>query len=237
MFAVPNGSGKSTLKTVLPPKLLGVYLNPDEILREAREQGSLRLADYGISTVNESVAQFFRNSTFLREIGLSKASELIQVREACLIFHGVALNAYVASVVTEFLRLLLVERRISFTFETVMSHPGKVEFLRQARQQGYRTYLYYIATDDPTINTNRVRNRVRQGGHDVPEDKIVKRYYASLGLLMEAIRETDRAYVFDNSGNNKASTWLAEITNGTVVEIKADHVPAWFQKSVLDRLQ
>lgn len=36
MFAGPNGSGKSTLKTVLPPALLGVYINPDEIEQELR---------------------------------------------------------------------------------------------------------------------------------------------------------------------------------------------------------
>jgi predicted ABC-type ATPase len=38
------------------------------------------------------------------------------------------------------------------------------------------------------------------GGHPVPEDRIVKRYYRSLDLLMEAIKHTNRAYVFDNSG-------------------------------------
>ena len=41
MFAGPNGSGKSTLKTVLPPKLIGVYLNPDEIERDMNAIGGV----------------------------------------------------------------------------------------------------------------------------------------------------------------------------------------------------
>ena len=72
-------------------------------------------------------------------------------------------NAYFASVAVDVLRRHLLERRISFTFESVMSHPGKVELLAQAQQRGYRTYLYYVATDDPEINVSRVRNRVGLG--------------------------------------------------------------------------
>jgi hypothetical protein len=43
MFAGPNGSGKSTIKTVLPPELLGIYINPDEIEKEFRNQGFINL--------------------------------------------------------------------------------------------------------------------------------------------------------------------------------------------------
>lgn len=62
---------------------------------------------------------------------------------------------------------------------------------------GYRTYLYYIATEDPRINVSRVKYRVTRGGHDVPEEKTVNRYHASLALLREAIRYSNRAYIFD----------------------------------------
>jgi len=81
-----------------------------------------------------------------------------------------------------------------------------------------------------------VQNRVRRGGHAVPEDKIVKRYHLSLGLLMDAIRNTNRAYIFDNSGEGKERTWLAEITEGKELEIRADQMPAWFKHAVWDKL-
>jgi predicted ABC-type ATPase len=109
--------------------------------------------------------------------------------------------------------------------------------LAQAQAAGYRTYLYFVATDDPAINISRVRNRVKLGGHAVPEGLIVKRYYKSLGLLMEAIRCTNRAYIFDNSGDNadRSHTWLAEITDGRNLELKTDLIPAWFRRAVLDQ--
>ena len=64
----------------------------------------------------------------------------------------------------------------------------------------------------------------------VPEDKIVSRYQRSLGLLIEAIQFTNRAYIFDNSTHEHI--WLAEITNGHLLEIKTDQVPAWLKKAL-----
>ncbi len=109
-----------------------------------------------------------------------------------------------------------------------MSSPDKVELLRKAQSRGYRTYLYYVATEDPAINISRVRYRVKMGGHSVPEDKIISRYQRSLDLLIEAIQFTHRAYIFDNSTHEHI--WLAEITDGHLLEMKTDRVPAWFNK-------
>ena len=119
-----------------------------------------------------------------------------------------------------------------------MSHASKVALLAQAQAMGYRTYLYFIATDDPAINISRVRNRVRLKGHNVPEDRVEKRYHRSLDLLLEAIRHTNRAYVFDNSAFNKDQkhTWLAEITEGRELELKTNQIPAWFKRTVLDKI-
>jgi predicted ABC-type ATPase len=113
-----------------------------------------------------------------------------------------------------------------------------VELLQRAQQAGYRTYLYYVATDDPTINVSRVANRVALGGHAVPEEKIVERYQKSLDLLVSAIRSANRAYIFDNSTNNLdgTHTWLAEITDGRTLELKTDQIPAWFKRAVLDKI-
>lgn len=109
-----------------------------------------------------------------------------------------------------------------------MSSKDKLTFLAKAKEKGVRNYLYYIATEDPSINISRVQNRVIMGGHPVPEDKIISRYYRSLELLKEAVQLTHRAYIFDNSGLEQ--TWLAEITNGTDLEVKADYLPSWFER-------
>ena len=236
MFAGPNGSGKSLLKSYLSKELLGVYLNPDEIEQEIREQGFLDFAADGVTATADEALAFFKGSSFLISAGFGDAAKRLEFTNDRLDFTKVEVNSYFASVACDFLRQKLLEQKVSFTFETVMSHPNKVELLEQAQRAGYRTYLYFIATDDPEINISRVRNRVKLGGHSVPEDRIVPRYHRSLDLLMDAIRRANRAYVFDNSGDNKKHTWLAEITDGRVLELKSAQIPAWFKRSVLNKI-
>jgi predicted ABC-type ATPase len=153
-----------------------------------------------------------------------------------LSFTHVPVNSYFASVASDFLQRKLLDQKASFTLETVMSHPSKVKLLADAQARGYRTYLYYVATDDPAINIARVKSRVALGGHDVPEGRITHRYDRSLGLLMEAIQHTHRAYIFDNSGENRAHVWLAEITDGRLLEMKSDEIPQWFQRSIIEKI-
>ena len=205
---------------------------------EIRKQGFLDLASYGATTNAQEALAFFKKSEFLVLNRLCETADLLSFSDGRLNFTHVPINSYFASATVDFLRQKLLERRVSFTFETVMSHPSKVDLLRHAQTAGYRTYLYFIATDDPEINISRVRNRVKLGGHDVPEDRIASRYYRSLDLLLDAIRHTNRAYVFDNSSDNRdrKHTWLAEITDGKELEMKTDQVPAWFKRSVLDKI-
>ena len=238
MFAGPNGSGKSVLKSYLPTELLAVYLNPDEIEVGIQRVGELDLRAFGVETTAAEVLPFFAGSDFLRAEGLEEPARRLLFSEGKLGFAGVTANAYFASVAVDFLRTRLLELQMTFTFETVMSHHGKVALLEKAQRAGYRTYLYYVATDHPDINVSRVRNRVGLGGHPVPKDKIVSRYYRSLELLMEAIKNTNRAYIFDNSTDHADRTlaWVAEITDGRTLELKTDRIPPWFKRAVLDKL-
>ena len=54
---------------------------------------------------------------------------------------------------------------------------------------------------------------------------------------MDAIMHTNRAYIFDNSTQDKDRTWLAEITDGRVLEMKTDLMPAWFKRAVWDKIK
>lgn len=233
MFAGPNGSGKSTIKEFINPELFGIYINPDEIEKEIRIQKFLDLQKYEISTSGQETLDFFVNSVFLKQVGLQDNAHKLQFNDGKLMFDEVAVNAYFASVAADFIRHKLLKIEKSFTFETVMSSPDKVDFLQKAQQLGYRTYLYYVATEDPLINILRVQNRVKLGGHPVPEDKITSRYYRSLDLLAQAIQSTDRAYIFDNSG--LGHLWIAEITNGIDLEMKTEQMPSWFKKALWDK--
>jgi len=58
--------------------------------------------------------------------------------------------------------------RMNFSFETVMSHRSKVDFMIRADDAGYDVTVYFVCTSDPEINVRRVENRLSRGGHDVP---------------------------------------------------------------------
>lgn len=236
MFAGPNGSGKSTIKSVVPTGLLGVYLNPDEIQKDIEDRGFLNVRDYGVETTREEILHFFTNSTLLQKAEMDEEAGCLRFTDGKLSFHEVIVNAYFASVAADFLRQKLLQKRVSFSFETVMSSPDKVALLKQAQSLGYRTYLYYIATEDPSINVARVKARVNLGGHDVPEDKIVSRYARSLDLLLPAVKHTHRAYLFDNSRHGGDHLWVAEITNGQDLVLLCDPMPRWFQKAVWSKI-
>ncbi|MBI5274303.1 MAG: hypothetical protein HY860_04530 [Chlamydiales bacterium] len=236
MFAGPNGSGKSTLKSMIRQELLGIYVNPDEIEKKIREYDFLDLEAYGITTNKQEVLDFFTKSALLKEKSSLDDLHSLRFNDGKLIFRDVMPNPYFPSVVSDFLYNKLIASGKSFTFETVMSFSSKIDLLRKAQDKGYRTYLYYIATEDPDINISRVHHRVKMGGHPVPKDKIVSRYKRSLDLLMDAVQSTHRAYIFDNSVAD-TPLWLAEITNGKTLEMKTAHMPTWFKKALWDKFR
>lgn len=233
MFAGPNGSGKSTIKRMVRPELLGIYVNPDEIEKEIKDDGFLDLEAYQVLTTEQEILNFFEKSTLLEKNNYIDDTEYLRFNDNKLIFHDVGSNSYFASVAADFIRQKLIDTSKSFTFETVMSFPDKIKMLQWAQSRGYRTYLYYVATEDPSINISRVRYRVSMGGHAVPQDKIISRYHRSLDLLIDAVKATNRAYIFDNSTHEHI--WLAEITDGQVLEMKTNQMPAWFKASLWDK--
>lgn len=99
----------------------------------------------------------------------------------------------------DWLRQEAVRTGKSFATETVMSTPAKIDLMRQAKAQGYEVRLLYVTTRDSAINIGRVQNRVKEGGHDVPREKIAVRYARAMKLLPEAIRVADIVKVYDNS--------------------------------------
>lgn len=145
------------------------------------------------------------------------------------------IDSYLCGRIIDYIRLEFLRLKMSFTFETVMSHISKVEFLQEAKRQGFKTYLYYVSTVDPIINIARVQYRVSMGGHAVLEQKIVERYYRSINLLMQAVDASDRTYLFDNSSNGENAAFLAEIQSAEILKINPDvqQLPWWFAEKVL----
>lgn len=96
--------------------------------------------------------------------------------------------------------------------------------MREAKERGFTVRLLYVALSTPERNIHRVQSRVIQGGHDVPDDDVRRRYYRSLANVPEAIRIADLATVYDNSGLKPIK--VLEAHNG-VITWRAPDLPAW----------
>ena len=71
--------------------------------------------------------------------------------------------------------------------------------IRRAKENGFFIRCFYILTADVNINIARVKSRVENGGHGVPEDKIRSRYTKSLSLVPELIKICDVMHIYDNT--------------------------------------
>jgi predicted ABC-type ATPase len=128
----------------------------------------------------------------------------------------------------------------SFTFETVMSHPSKVDFLVRARRAGFFTQMFFVGTVGPIINVERVALRVARGGHDVPRDRVVARWKRTMELLREAIEACDRSSIFDNStsiGPRFVMDIVSPQGSGGRVARCIEPVPDWVRRYVIDRVE
>ncbi len=113
-------------------------------------------------------------------------------------------------------RELCLEEGRSLAFETVFSTEEKLAFVRCAVSAGYFVRIFFVGTDSPEINAQRIAGRVMEGGHDVPILKIVSRYGKSIANLVRAIPIVDRAYVYDNSIEGKAPSLLFRTVDGNL---------------------
>src|SRR6516225_7729902 len=109
-----------------------------------------------------------------------------------------ASHAYDAARVAADTRAKLIELGRSFIAETVFSHPSKLDLIRIARGGGFTVVLHVLLVPED-LAVERVKHRVRAGGHDVPETKIRERYQRLWALVADAIALSDSASVYDNS--------------------------------------
>jgi len=171
---------------------------------------------------------FFRD--YLKPLGLPfiNADEIAQeLREAASPGETEGLDR-LAFEKAEELRSSILEARLSFCTETVFSDPqgGKLDFLQKARASGYTVFLVFIGISSPELSIARVMQRVEQGGHDVPDDRLIGRYPRTLANLRDAIPLVNEAFLFDNSSDQNPFRLVAIYSEGQVVR-RVDPLPAW----------
>ena len=98
-----------------------------------------------------------------------------------------------------------VTKRESFAFETTLSGLSYARQIPQWRQLGYRVELFFLSLPSADVAVQRVAVRVRQGGHDIPEATIRRRFEAGKRLFVERYQPLVDQWVFyDNSGDEPA---------------------------------
>jgi len=229
IFAGPNGSGKSTLYPLIKKQYpCGIYTNADEIENELHSTGFISFQDYQLSINQRDFEDFYLNHSLHQKAKEQNLSIEISYANNTIICQNP--NSYTGALIVDFIRHQLVLQNKSFSFETVLSDKSKLNFLQEAKNNGYRVYLYFVATEDVEINIGRIKNtRVQLGGHDVPEEKIRSRYIKTLENLKDAVKIAHRAYIFDNS---LELTQILDINNGTA-KTKTDYIPFWIKKHLL----
>ena len=134
--------------------------------------------------------------------------------------------SYKAAKLAEKLRLSLLHLGTSFCFETVFSHPSKIDFLATAKSLGYEIILVYIHLQNDELNQARVAQRVGEGGHNVPADKIISRIPRTMANVKQALPLVDVAKFYDNSSQSQPFLSVAQLTKGKLTnQVKV--LPDW----------
>jgi len=120
----------------------------------------------------------------------------------------------------------------SMAFETVFSTPEKVDFVMRAQAAGFFIRLFFVCTNDPSINAQRVALRFMEGGHDVPIPKIINRYYRSIANCVEIMPKIDRVYFYDNSETDTDPSLVFRVLDGKIARIYREMVP--WAKNIAD---
>ena len=146
--------------------------------------------------------------------------------------QGIA-DPFMARTLADRLRNEQIDAGASFAYETVFSHPDRLDALLRARAAGYEITLVFIHLDHEQLNNARIAQRVRAGGHYVAPEKVHDRLPRTLALVRVAITICDHAFLFDNSSADMPFQRVATVHRGVATSDPTD-LPAWARDLLAD---
>ncbi|RDC56091.1 hypothetical protein DU508_10725 [Pedobacter chinensis] len=239
IFAGPNGSGKTTLYNSIKPIYFStrLFVNADILESDFKKNNFLNLSDFDIVCSQAEFENFYSASGLYAKASFNNKSWNLVVKENVIVktdHDYFDYNSYHFAIIADFIRHKLINDKKSFSFETVFSHPSKLKLIEFAHQNNYKVYLYFIGTETPIMNLERVKDRVKKGGHFVDEDKIEKRYFLTMDLLIDMLKEVDETYLWDNSGTKH--NYVGNIKNG-VLNLEFLNIPNWIDTYILNKIK
>ena len=118
----------------------------------------------------------------------------------------------------------------SFARESTMTARFDAELVGLAKGRGFEVELIYIGLDSPEFAVARVAERVANGGHDVPQEDIKRRYRRGLNNLGTMLAKADRGLVYDNTEGGYQS--VMEVKKGLVQVKEGARFPSWLSDAL-----
>ncbi len=167
-------------------------------------------------------------STFYRTFLAPRGITFVNADQiACRVAPAAAEQAsYAAAQIAARIGADLLRQAVSFCFETVFSHPSKIDFVATAKTHGYEIIMVFMYLQNAELNKARAARRVSEGGHNVPDDKIEARITRSLQHVRTVLPLCDAVHVLDNSSYDDPYQRIATVIRGRLTG-SVDPLPDW----------
>jgi predicted ABC-type ATPase len=131
-------------------------------------------------------------------------------------------------------RAALLQAGQSFVSETVFSHASKLALIQEAKANGFFVMLLVVALDKPVRLLARVAQRVLEGGHPVPPERILARYPRTLTHLTQAVRLADAAILYDSADVTPGTHTAVATCKGDWTQELVQPMPEWARRVLWD---
>lgn len=104
-----------------------------------------------------------------------------------------------------------IEKRVDFAFETTLAGRSQINLLKKIREDDWQIILFFLWLPDAAFSMNRIRERVKQGGHDIPDDTIFRRFPRVMHNFIKIyIPLCDKIFCYDNSGSEPVIVFVKD---------------------------
>lgn len=111
-----------------------------------------------------------------------------------------------------------IDKRVDFAFETTLAGRSQISLFKKLRQDGWRIVLFFLWIPDAAFSKSRVRERVAQGGHDIPDDTILRCYPRIMHNLAKVYMSLcDKVVCYDNSSSEPVLFFKQDENGQTVL--------------------
>jgi len=131
-------------------------------------------------------------------------------------------------------RAALLQAGQPFVSETVFSHESKLALIQEAQIAGFFVMLLVVALDQPDRLLARVAQRVLEGGHPVPPERILARYPRTLARLTQAVRQADAAILYDSADVSPGTQTAVATCKGDWTQELVQPMPEWARRVLWD---